>query len=123
MSSPVRPVSIAAAPHYTWGDACDGWHLVRARHLSVIQERMPARTSEERHWHTRARQFFYLLDGAATIEIEGQIHTLSRGTGVEVAPGVAHRIMNESSTPAEFLVISQPPAHGDRVSAPDDTAG
>ena len=36
------------APHYRWGDGCDGWHLVRAPQLSVIQERMPPGTQEAR---------------------------------------------------------------------------
>ena len=49
-------VSTANAEHYTWGEVCDGWHLVRAAGLSVIEERMPAGSKEQRHWHQRARQ-------------------------------------------------------------------
>jgi len=29
------------AEHYSWGNACDGWHLVQNSALSVIEERMP----------------------------------------------------------------------------------
>ena len=36
--------SIKNAEHYQWGNACDGWHLLKSETLSVIQEKMPAGT-------------------------------------------------------------------------------
>ncbi len=117
MALPTVPTSIADAPHYVWGNDCDGWHLVRARDLSVIQERMPPGAAEELHWHARARQFFYVVEGVVTIDIEGERHLLDRGGGVEIPPGVAHQVRNETDTPVAFLVVSTPPSHGDRVSA------
>ena len=113
-----RPTSIRSAEHYTWGAGCDGWHLARAAELSVIQERMPPGAEEIRHRHTRARQFFYVLAGTLVLELEGASHVLEAGTGLEVAPGVAHQAMNQSAEPVDFLVVSQPPSHGDRIVAP-----
>ncbi len=110
-----QPISIADAPHYEWGAGCDGWNLVKARDLSIIEERMPPGASEVRHWHTRSRQFFYILDGALSVEIEGERRRLSRGQGVEIPPGTAHQVLNESDSVAAFLVISTPPSHADRV--------
>lgn len=112
------PVDRTIAEHYTWGEECDGWHLVRAEGLSVIQERMPAGTSEQRHRHGRSRQFFYLLSGELLLECDGATAVLVPGRGLEVPPGVAHRVLNRGPAPAEFLVVSQPPSHGDRVLAP-----
>ena len=103
------------AEHYVWGNGCDGWHLVKESGLSVMEERMPPGTAEIRHYHRRARQFFYVLSGQAAMEVGGETFTLARGCGMEVAPGVPHQIRNESGEPLEFLVISQPPSHGDRV--------
>jgi mannose-6-phosphate isomerase-like protein (cupin superfamily) len=103
------------AKHYSWGDHCDGWHLVRDPSLSVIHERMPPNTAELRHFHQRARQFFFMLSGCATFEIAGEMHTLNPHQGIEVPPGISHRIRNTSAEPIEFLVISQPPSHGDRI--------
>ena len=111
---PSEPISSASAEHYTWGAQCDGWHLVRAPGLSVIQERMPPGTSEVRHRHAHSRQFFFVLAGELTLEVLGAVHVLTAGMGLEIAPGVAHQAVNRSSAPAEFLVISQPPSHGDR---------
>ncbi len=113
-----RPVSAATAAHYTWGSGCDGWHLVNRPELSVIRERMPPGTSEARHFHTAARQFFYVLSGSAVLEVDGVDLALAAGQGLEVVPGARHQIFNRSEAPLEFLVVSQPPSHGDRTLAP-----
>lgn len=118
MSDSPRPVSTQDAVHYRWGDHCDGWHLVRTAGLSVIQERMPAGTAEVRHRHGSSRQFFFVLAGELTIEIEGVELTVPAGSGCEVPPGHAHLVMNASGGVVDFLVISQPPAQGDRELAP-----
>jgi mannose-6-phosphate isomerase-like protein (cupin superfamily) len=106
-----------SAEHYQWGTGCDGWHLVKAPDLSVIEESMPPGTSEFRHSHSRARQFFYVLEGEFTIEVDHQLFTLRAGEGLEIAPGQPHQAMNRGSIPVRFLVTSQPPSHGDRMPA------
>ncbi|MBZ0090463.1 MAG: cupin domain-containing protein [Thermoanaerobaculia bacterium] len=115
---PPEPVDLATAPGYLWGAGCEGWHLLATPELSVIRERMPAGTAEVRHFHRRAQQFFYLLAGRLTIEIEGQEHELAPGQGLHVPAAVPHQVFNRAESPAEFLVISQPPSHGDRIAAP-----
>ena len=42
-SKAVRPIAISRdnAEHYRWGHECDGWHLVKDKNLSVIEEFMP----------------------------------------------------------------------------------
>jgi uncharacterized cupin superfamily protein len=111
------PISTATAEHYTWGAACDGWHLLRSAELSVIQERVPPGAGETRHAHSRSRQFFYILEGEAILEVAGQRHQLPARTGLEIAPGVAHQFRNESRADVVFLVISQPPSQADRQPA------
>lgn len=106
------------AEHYTWGAACDGWHLIQQPHLSVIHERMPPGAAEVRHLHSAALQFFFILSGTAMMELAGRTETLRAFQGIEIAPGIPHQIRNESADDVEFLVISQPPAQGDRIAAP-----
>ncbi|MFY0544103.1 cupin domain-containing protein [Brevibacillus sp. H7] len=103
------------AEHYVWGEQCDGWHLVKNGELSVIHERMPAGTSEVRHYHERSRQFFFVLSGTTVLEVNGERLELGPQEGVEVAPGVPHQMRNESDQETEFLVISQPTTRGDRI--------
>lgn len=110
-------ISKDTAEHYVWREVCDGWHLLKAAELSVIQERMPVKTSEVRHFHTKARQFFFMLAGRATLEVQGEIVVLGEGEGIEVAHGVSHQMINNSGKEVEFIVVSTPPSHGDRVVA------
>lgn len=112
------PVSHACAEHYTWGQGCDGWHLLKGDDLSVIEERMPPGTEELRHRHARSRQFFYVLAGEAELELEGRAHRLGAGQGLHVPPGLAHQMRNRSAADVRFLVVSAPRAHGDREAAP-----
>lgn len=104
-----------SAEHYTWGQNCDGWHLVRTPEMSVIQEHMPPHTSEVRHVHAHARQFFFILSGEAVVEVNGEMHRLCAHQGVEIPPQTPHQMMNPSDEGLEFLVVSCPPSHGDRM--------
>ena len=108
-------VSIENAEHYVWGEVCDGWHLLRRDDMSVIQERVPAGGAEVMHYHTRARQFFYILEGEGVLGLEAQEIVLKTGQGMEVAPQVNHQFKNRSSADVHFLVISVPSTRGDRV--------
>ena len=111
----MNPISRQTADHYVWGGTSDGWHLVRATALSVIEERMPPGAEEVRHRHAHSRQFFYVLAGTLTIEVEGTRHRLEQRTGLELPPDTAHQAINETNADVEFLVVSTPPSHGDRI--------
>jgi mannose-6-phosphate isomerase-like protein (cupin superfamily) len=80
---------------------------------------MPPGTSETRHYHVHARQFFFVLEGELTMEIEHRDFTLRAGEGIEIAPGQAHQARNRSAGNLRIVVTSQPPSHGDRI---DDKA-
>ncbi len=56
-----------------------------------------------------------ILSGKATLEIDGSHQVLSQHEGVEIPPNVPHQMLNESDCNLEFLVILQPPSHGDRI--------
>lgn len=108
-------ISKQTAEHYIWGTVCDGWHLVKQEELSVIHERMPAGTSEVRHYHMRSRQFFFVLSGTAELELNGETVQLHPHEGVEVPPEIPHQMKNTSDRDVEFLVISHPQTRGDRI--------
>jgi mannose-6-phosphate isomerase-like protein (cupin superfamily) len=119
----MRVISTSNAEHYTWPSAigehiCDGWHLHRSETLSVIEERMPPGTAEQRHMHQHTTQFFYALAGELTIELNGEEFHLAPFAGLTVPAQTPHQVFNRGSEDARFLVISQPSSHGDRVSVP-----
>jgi mannose-6-phosphate isomerase-like protein (cupin superfamily) len=117
VDAPMQPGSVnrETAEHYRWGVDCDGWHLVKDKQLSVIEEFMPPGSAEVRHHHERSQQFFYILTGEVMMEINGENVLIPAGSGVRILPGTRHQIRNPSSSPVRFLVISQPPSHGDRI--------
>ncbi len=108
-------VSRENAEHYRWGHECDGWHLVQDKRLSVIEEFMPPGAAEVRHYHERSQQFFYILTGEVLMEINGENSLVPAGSGIRILPGTRHQIRNPSSAAVRFLVISEPPSHGDRI--------
>jgi mannose-6-phosphate isomerase-like protein (cupin superfamily) len=107
--------NISNAEHYTWGAGCDGWRLLNRGDLSVIQERIPPGRGEVLHYHSRARQLFYVLEGRVEMEIAGEKMQLVPGDSLEIAPMQNHCITNVSDSDAHFLVISSPSTTGDRV--------
>ena len=108
-------ISKTNAEHYIWGEKCNGWHLVKNEALSVIHEHMPADTCEVRHYHEKSRQFFFVLNGCATLEVNGEEVVLHPNEGIEVPPLVPHQMFNRSDKDIEFLVVSQPCSKGDRI--------
>ena len=116
---PASPVSTHNSEHYHWGDneatPCDGWHLLNNHALSVIEEQVPAGAGEVRHFHSHSRQFFYVLEGEATMEFEDRSVTFNAGQGLHVPPGAEHRFCNNSDSVVRFLVISSPSTQSDRT--------
>lgn len=115
MPENITSIDRETAEHYVWGGVCDGWHLLKHPELSVIQERVPPGAGEVKHYHSRARQFFYVLSGTATLEFDGKEVSFSAGQGVHVPPGVRHRFANTSNAEVVFIVVSSPPTAGDRT--------
>lgn len=101
--------------HYFWGEKCSGWHFVQSQDLHIIEELMPPNTSETKHYHNIAQQFFYILKGVATFEIEAETYEIKEREGVHILPNIRHQIKNITNQNLEFLVISQPTTRGDRI--------
>ncbi|MBC7388522.1 MAG: cupin domain-containing protein [Opitutaceae bacterium] len=105
--------------HYVWGNNCDGYHLLKSDKLSVIFESMPPKTFEKPHFHTHSQQVFYILSGVASFKLAEQEYELNVGDSIHVPVKLIHSIENRSALTLEFLVISEPKSHVDRVEAKD----
>jgi mannose-6-phosphate isomerase-like protein (cupin superfamily) len=103
-----------ALQHYTWGNNCDGWVFVDTDGLSVKQERMPQQTAEILHYHEKAQQFFFILKGIATFEVNEKVFTVKANEGFHIYPGTKHCIANNSNEELEFILSSQPSTNKDR---------
>lgn len=108
-------ISKENAEHYVWSGVCDGWDLLKTADLSVIQERVPPGSSEVEHYHEKAHQFFFVLNGQMTMKTDEGKVILKAGHGISIPPGMRHKVSNEGKRDVEFLVISSPKSHGDRI--------
>lgn len=106
------------AEHYLWGDNCDGWYLLNRPDMLIIHEKMPSGTCEKRHFHSVSRQFFFVLQGVLTMELEGNKHEIKAHQGLEIPPGIKHQARNDGESSVEFNVISHPTTRGDRSDIP-----
>ena len=104
---------------YEWGLKCKGWHLVNTKELSIIQELMPPGTKEVTHKHLKSQQFFYILKGEATFFINGEKHQIDSHQGIHIRANIFHQIRNETDQDLEFIVVSQPHAHADKILGDD----
>lgn len=112
-----------SAQHYTWGDNCDSWILADTEGLSVKEESMPAGTREKLHYHTHARQYFYILEGSATFYLDNELVIVNERKGLFIQPKTRHFIANETNERLGFLVISQPSTNNDRTTIEIDSQG
>lgn len=106
-----------AAPleQYKWGNDCDAYVLVDEPELIVKLEQMPVGACELVHFHRHCQQFFYVLAGEASMEIDNDAIQLKQSEGVLIAPGAKHRICNHGTSTLRFVVTSQPAVGTDRI--------
>ncbi len=76
---------------------------------------MPPGTQAARHFHNKAQQFFFVMEGEAVMELDGKEFVIRAREGVHVSAAKPHQMFNRSEADVLFIVISQPPSHGDRV--------
>ena len=76
---------------------------------------MPAGSKEKLHYHEKAQQFFYIVSDIATFEIYGLICSVGQNRGILIRPDVKHMILNNTDSDLEFIVVSEPNSHSDRV--------
>lgn len=76
---------------------------------------MPAGTAEQLHYHAKAQQFFFILKGVASFEIEGEMIDVKEQEGLHIKAGLKHRILNNTNSDLEFILSSQPSTAGDRI--------
>lgn len=101
--------------HYYWGSNCEGWRFINNEETSIIFETMPSGTSEQKHYHKKARQFFFILTGKAVFTINEKRIEINQNEGIEINPNEIHFIKNETNESIDFLVYSNPSTKNDRI--------
>ncbi|WP_186644202.1 GNAT family N-acetyltransferase [Fluviispira vulneris] len=101
--------------NYKWGNNCDGWKFIDRKDLAIILEKIPVNCSEKAHFHKNATQFFIIQTGKAKIIANHKEYILNPQEGLEIESFTLHSVQNYGDTDLEFILISSPKAHGDRI--------
>jgi uncharacterized cupin superfamily protein len=70
-------------------------------HISQVE---PGSRSHSAHTHTGV-EAFYVLEGQATVEVEGELYTLGPNEAFALDASRPHGIFNSSSTRVRYMVI------------------
>jgi uncharacterized cupin superfamily protein len=86
-----------------------------------LLELAPGAWSSQRHWHTEAEEFVYVLEGEVVLVTEGCEEVLHAGDCAGFLPGDAngHHLQNRSGAPARVLEVGSSGLPNDETHYPD----
>jgi uncharacterized cupin superfamily protein len=87
-----------------------------------ILELQPGAWSSQRHWHSRAEEFVYVLEGEVVLVTEDGEEVLGAGDCAAFRAGHpedAHHLQNRSSAPARVLEVGPVNSRDDETHYPD----
>jgi mannose-6-phosphate isomerase-like protein (cupin superfamily) len=74
---------------------------------SLAEARVPAGSSTRRHRHKLTEEFYFIIEGSGTIEIDGETRPVGPGDAILIPAGAMHTIV--ASTDLRFLCCCAPP--------------
>jgi mannose-6-phosphate isomerase-like protein (cupin superfamily) len=81
-------------------------------HQSLAEAAVPAGGATQRHFHRLSEEFYFILEGAGEMEIDGERRAVGPGDAILIPPGAWHTIAARESL--RFLCCCAPPyAHED----------
>jgi mannose-6-phosphate isomerase-like protein (cupin superfamily) len=74
---------------------------------SLAEASLPAGQATQRHYHKRAEEIYFILQGEAEMEVDGEMRDVRPGDAILLPPGAWHVI--RAQTPLRFLCCCAPP--------------
>ena len=74
---------------------------------SLAEATIPAGGATQRHWHRDSEEFYFLLEGRGTMEIDGETREVGPGDAILIPAGAWHQIT--AVEPLRFLCCCAPP--------------
>ena len=74
---------------------------------SLAEARIPAGAMTVRHYHKISEEFYFILEGAGEIELDGEHRVVGPGDAILIPSGVWHTI--KAAEPLRFLCCCAPP--------------
>ncbi|GAB4170571.1 MAG: hypothetical protein Fur0032_09500 [Terrimicrobiaceae bacterium] len=77
------------------------------KNQSLAEARLAAGAATERHYHRDSEEFYYVLDGHASMEIDGECREVGPGDAILIPAGARHQIKTQEGV--RFLCCCAPP--------------
>jgi mannose-6-phosphate isomerase-like protein (cupin superfamily) len=74
---------------------------------SLAEASVPAGRATERHYHKKSEEFYFVVEGKGTMEINGETRAVAPGDAILIPPGAWHQIT--ASSALRFLCCCAPP--------------
>jgi len=81
---------------------------------SLAEATIPVGQPTQRHYHKLSEEFYFILEGTGTMEINGEERQVQPGDAILISPGAWHQIT--ASTQLRLLCCCAPPySHEDTL--------
>ncbi|MEM7013458.1 MAG: cupin domain-containing protein [Verrucomicrobiota bacterium] len=74
---------------------------------SLAEATLPTGSATDRHYHKLSEEFYFILEGTGTMEIDGEEKSVAPGDAVLIPPSAWHQIT--ATEPLRFLCCCSPP--------------
>jgi len=74
---------------------------------SLAEATLPAGQATQRHHHKLTEEIYFILEGQAEMEVDGERRSVGPGDAILIPPGAWHVI--QAGTPLRFLCSCAPP--------------
>jgi mannose-6-phosphate isomerase-like protein (cupin superfamily) len=82
--------------------------VASAANQSLAEALLAPGEATERHYHVRTEEIYFLLEGAAQMEVDGDTRAIGPGEAVLIPPGARHQITATGDGPLRFLCCCAP---------------
>jgi len=76
---------------------------------SLAEAAVPAGGATQRHYHKASEEFYFMLEGRAQMEIDGEKREVAPGDAVLIPAGAWHQISATAGEDLRFLCCCAPP--------------
>lgn len=101
-------------PAFTTRDGSTIRELLNVQHepiknQSLAEATVAAGEETERHYHKDAEEIYFLLEGTAVMEVDGEAVEVGPGDAIAIPPGAWHQIRATGTGHLRFLCCCAPP--------------
>lgn len=105
--------NIADAAPFTTKDGSEIREILADRNSciekqSLAEARLPPGARTTKHYHPQTEEIYYLLEGSARMEIDGEFRDVGPGDAIAIPAGAIHQITNTGAGLLKFLCCCAP---------------